>query len=113
MNSNVMKHKGQIGSIEHDLEQGVLYGKLLLINDLVTYEAKSLRGLETQFKISVDEYLSDCEGLGISPNKPFKGSFNIRIGRDLHQRLAMKAAEDGLGLNEAVQRAVEKFVVAQ
>jgi predicted HicB family RNase H-like nuclease len=113
MNSNVMKHKGQIGAIEHDLELGVLYGKLLFINDLVTYEAESLRGLEAEFRTSVDEYLADCEGMGISPNKPFKGSFNIRIGRDLHQKLAIKAADEGLGLNEAVQRAVEKFVVAQ
>jgi predicted HicB family RNase H-like nuclease len=113
MNSNVMKYKGQIGSIEHDLEQGVLYGKLLFISDLVTYEAESLRGLEAEFRISVGEYLADCESMGIMPNKPFKGSFNIRIGRDLHQKLAMKAADEGLGLNEAVQRAVEKFVVPQ
>ncbi|WP_228141555.1 toxin-antitoxin system HicB family antitoxin [Marinobacter sp. X15-166B] len=47
------------------------------------------------------------------PNKPFKGSFNIRTGREFNQKLAMKAAEDGLGLNEAVQRAVEQFVVAR
>ncbi|PSF07729.1 toxin-antitoxin system HicB family antitoxin [Marinobacter halophilus] len=32
----------------------------------------------------------------------FKGSFNIRIGRKLHRKLAMKAADEGLGLNEAV-----------
>lgn len=113
MNSNVMKYKGHIGSIEHDLEQGVLYGKLLFINDLVTYEAESLRGLEAEFRVSVDEYLADCERMGVSPNKPFKGSFNIRIGRELHQQLAMKAADEGLGLNEAVQRAVEEFVVAR
>lgn len=113
MNSNVMKYKGQLGSIEHDLDQGILYGKLLFINDLVTYEAESLRGLESEFRISVDEYLADCERMGIPPNRPFKGSFNIRIGRELHQQLAMKAAEDGLGLNEAVQRAVEEFVVAR
>lgn len=113
MNSNVMKYKGQIGSIEHDLEQGVLYGKLLFINDLVTYEAESLKGLEAEFRTSVDEYLADCERMGVSPNKPFKGSFNIRIGRELHQQLAMKAAENGLGLNEAVQRAVEAFVIAR
>ena len=113
MNSNVMKHKGQLGSIEHDLDQGVLYGKLLFINDLVTYEAESLRVLEAEFRVSVDEYLADCERMGISPNKPFKGSFNIRIGRELHQQLAMKPGEGGLGLNEAVQRAVEEFVVAR
>lgn len=111
MSSNTLKYKGQIGSIEHDLEQGVLYGKLLFINDLVTYEAESLRDLEKEFKTSVDEYLADCEAMGIRPHKPFKGSFNIRIGRELHRKLAMKAADEGLGLNEAVQQAVERFVV--
>ena len=111
MSSNTLKYKGQIGSIEHDLDRGMLYGKLLFINDLVTYEAESLRALEAEFKVSVDEYLADCEAMGVQPNKPFKGSFNIRIGRDLHRRLAMKAADEGLGLNEAVQQAVERFVV--
>lgn len=111
MSSNTLKYKGQIGSIEHDLDRGMLYGKLLFINDLVTYEAESLRALEAEFKVSVDEYIADCEIMGIQPNKPFKGSFNIRIGRDLHKKLAMKAADEGLGLNEAVQQAVERFVV--
>ncbi len=87
------------------------YGKLLFINDLVTFEAESLRALEQEFKISVDEYLADCEAMGIEPNKTFKGSFNIRIGRELHRKLEMKAAEEGLGLNEAVQLAVERFVL--
>ena len=112
MSSNTMKYKGQLGSIEHDLEQGLLYGKLLFINDLVTYQADNLRDLQKEFKISVDEYLADCERLGIEPNRPFKGSFNIRIGRELHRRLAMKAADEGMGLNEAVQHAVERFVGA-
>jgi predicted HicB family RNase H-like nuclease len=111
MSTNTLKYKGQIGSIEHDLDRGVLYGKLLFINDLVTYEAENLRGLEQAFKASVDEYLADCQSMKIAPNKPFKGSFNIRIGRELHKRLALKAADEGLGLNEAVQLAVERFVL--
>lgn len=110
MNSNILKYKGQIGSIEHDLSRGLLYGKLLHISDLVTYEAESLKRLEKEFQISVDEYIEDCRQLGIEPNRPFKGSFNIRIGQDLHRRLALKAAETGVGMNEAVQRAVERFV---
>ncbi|QBM16405.1 hypothetical protein MARI_04850 [Marinobacter sp. JH2] len=113
MSSNTIKYKGQIGSIEHDLDRGVLYGKLLFINDLVTYEAENLRSLEQEFRVSVDEYLADCASMGIEPNKPFKGSFNIRIGRELHRKLAMKAADEGLGLNEAVQLAVERFVVKE
>lgn len=111
MNLNTLKYKGQIGSIEHDLDRGILYGKLLFIGDLVTYEAENLRTLEQEFRVSVHEYLADCESMGVAPNKPFKGTFNIRIGRELHKKLAMKAADEGLGLNEAVQRAVERFVL--
>lgn len=88
----------------------MLYGKLLFIDDLVTYEAESLRGLEREFQTSVHEYLEDCANMGIEPNKPFNGSFNIRIGRELHRKLAFKAAGQGMGLNEAVQRAVETFL---
>ncbi|HET8848506.1 MAG TPA: type II toxin-antitoxin system HicB family antitoxin [Marinobacter sp.] len=113
MSTNVLKYKGQIGSIEHDLYRGLLYGKLLFINDLVTYEAESLRQLEQAFRDSVQGYLEDCAAVGIEPNKPFKGSFNIRIGRELHKQLAMKAADEGLGLNETVQLAVERFLLSE
>lgn len=110
MSKEIMKYKGQLGSIDIDMDSKTLYGKLLHIDDLVTYEANNPEDLEAEFKQAVDEYIADCEELGIEPNKPFKGSFNVRIGSDLHRQLAHKATELELSMNEAVAKAIKNFV---
>ena len=41
---NVLKYKGFLGSIEVSIEDGIMHGKLLYINDLITYEANTVLG---------------------------------------------------------------------
>ena len=105
-----LTYKGYIGSIEPQLETNSLYGKVLYIRDLITYESKTVQELDTEFKASIDDYLDSCSELGKSPDKPFKGSFNIRTGPELHRKAALAAK--GRSLNafvcEAIQEKVEK-----
>ncbi len=55
-----MKYKGYVGSVEVDVDEGVFYGKLLHIRDLVNYEADTPGNLKIAFMEAVDEYLEDC-----------------------------------------------------
>lgn len=71
------QHKGYLGSIELSVEDEVLHGKLLYINDLVTYEGDTISELKSAFIESVEDYISFCEKNGKSPEKPYKGSFNM------------------------------------
>ena len=45
----LLNYKGYVGTIEADLENNILFGKLAYIRDLVTYEAESLSELEKDF----------------------------------------------------------------
>ena len=45
----LLNYKGYVGTIEADLENNILFGKLAYIRDLVTYEAESLSELEKNF----------------------------------------------------------------
>lgn len=110
MTVQVMKYKEHIGSVDFDFDDGCLHGKLLYINDLVTYEAETLPALKEEFEAAVDDYIETCCELGVEPNRPFKGSFNVRIGQDLHKKIVYKAAEVGITVNEAVSRAVSDYV---
>lgn len=105
--SNMLEYNGYQGSIEPDADSGHLYGKILFINDLVTYSADTIADLKREFAISVDEYLKLCEELGDEPNKPYKGSFNVRTGEELHRNAAIEAARLGITLNEYVKGAIE------
>ena len=55
------------------------------------------------FHRTVDEYLALCEEKGEEPEKPFKGSFNIRISPELHKRLFIEAVSRNMSLNSLVQ----------
>lgn len=43
------------------------YGKITNINDLVTYEADSLEGVEAEFRNAVDDYIDTCPALRRKP----------------------------------------------
>ena len=101
-----VKYKGYEGSVEIDLEQNVCRGKILFINDLVTYEAADIKSIQKEFESAVDDYLETCRQLGRSPNKSYKGSFNVRIPPDVHRQAAMTAYRHGLSLNDYVGRAI-------
>ncbi len=101
-----LTHKGYLGSIEPDLKTGQLYGKLLFIRDLVTYEAETLEALKKEFIASVESYLDDCEALGKEPDKPCKGTFNVRIPPELHRKIVVAAK--GKSLNQFVREALEE-----
>lgn len=109
---NTLSYKGFIGSVSYSDEDGVLFGKIEGINDLVTYESNEVSDLVKQFRISVDEYIESCKHFNKPLLKSFKGSFNVRVKPDIHQQAAMLAKMQGISLNQLVQKAIEKEIQA-
>lgn len=54
-------YQGYQGSVETSIEEDVLHGKILFINDLVTYEAVTIKKLRQEFEMAVDDYLETCK----------------------------------------------------
>jgi predicted HicB family RNase H-like nuclease len=107
MSKKILEYKGFQGSVEFSLENNILYGKILHIDDLISFEADSPAGLYDSFVESVEDYLETCVELGVEPNKPFSGTFNVRIGRDLHREAARNASREDKSLNDFVKDAIE------
>ena len=105
-----IKYKGFIGSVNVSVKDNCIYGKILFINDLVTYEADSIDQLKAEFKAAVDDYVETCRELGIEPLKSLSGSFNVRIGPNLHQKLTMQAIGEEKTLNTLVIEAVKQYL---
>ena len=101
-----LEYKGYTGSIEYSKEDGLFYGKLLGIKSLISYEGKTGPQLEKDFIAAVDDYITDCKELGVSIEKPFKGSFNVRIPSELHRDAALKAMELNTSLNGFVSESI-------
>ena len=83
--ANTIEHKGYIGSIEYSSDDKCFFGKLEMIDDLVTFESDNAYDLEKNFRNAVDEYLQICLELGREPQKIYKGIFNVRIDPKLHK----------------------------
>lgn len=105
-----LEYKGYTGSIEYSKEDDLIYGKVLGIQGLVSFEGKTGKELELDFVEAIDEYLSVCKEQGITPEKPFKGSFNVRIPTELHQKAALLAMKDKLSLNNFVAESIRERV---
>lgn len=101
-----LEYKGYTGSIEYSPEDRLLYGKVLGVRGLLSYEGETGSDLEKDFHEAIDTYLRDCESNGIEPEKPFKGSFNVRISPSLHQKAALLAKEAKVSLNNFVAEAI-------
>jgi predicted HicB family RNase H-like nuclease len=105
-----MEYKGYIGCVYYSDEDEVFHGKLEGIRDLVTYEGTNVAGLKRSFRAAVDDYLATCRKLRKAPQIPFRGTFNVRVGPELHKRAAVYAAEHRKRLNAVVSEALREYL---
>jgi len=108
--ANTIEYKGYIGSIEYSSEDKCFFGKLEMIDDLVTFEATTALELEDNFHLVVDDYLETCKALGREPQKVYKGVFNVRIEPELHKKVYQEALKAGVSLNSFVRLALSRSV---
>lgn len=107
---NTIQYKGYTGSIEISIEDNCLYGKVLFVDSLISYEGQSIDELKKDFQDSIDDYIELCQAKGWTPQKPFKGSFNVRLSPSVHRNLAIQARQRKLSLNKYVSQILEKSV---
>lgn len=107
---NILKHKDYEGTAELDMTRGVCRGKVLFIDDLVTYESAFPAELQKEFEAAVDDYLETCAMLGKEPLRPFRGLFNVRVTPAIHRSATLRAVADGVSLNDVVVRALDTFL---
>ncbi len=105
---DMMRYKDYFGSVHFSDEDNVFFGRIEFIRALVSYEGTDVTTLRQAFQEAVDDYLDTCAEQGIPPEKPFKGSFNIRISPQLHQRIAASAASKGMTINKYIAEILER-----
>lgn len=108
--SNEFNHKGYSGSCVASIEDCCLHGRILFIDDLITYEGETVSELEASFEDAVDRYIKYCNQTGKPANKPYSGSFNVRVGPELHRAAAQRAKHSNISLNEYVRCTLEKDI---
>jgi len=68
----MLEYRGYCGTItKTDADAGLFHGRVDGIQDVITFEGKTVAELQKAFRESVDDYLEFCEERKEMPEKPF------------------------------------------
>ena len=107
---DMMEYKGYLGSVHYSDEDRCFYGKIEHIRDLVSYEGQDVASIKKSFEEVVNDYLETCKAKNKVPDRPFKGSFNVRTGPELHRQAYIYAQEKKVNLNNVIISALENYL---
>ena len=109
--NNIMKYKGYWAEISYSDEDECFCGKIEgLKNDLISFEGETVKELKKDFKNAINNYLETCKELNKEPEKQCKGSLNVRLGVELHNKAKMKSIEQNISINELIKNAVIAYL---
>ncbi|MCC7274427.1 MAG: type II toxin-antitoxin system HicB family antitoxin, partial [Alphaproteobacteria bacterium] len=77
------------------------------LRDVVHFSGDSAASLEEAFRGSIDDYLASCAERGEEPDRAYSGSVPLRINPQLHRKAALRAAAEGISLNQWLARRIE------
>lgn len=61
---NTMTYRGYTASVEFDPDDNILVGRVLGIDDIISFHGESVAEFANAFHEAVDDYASACEKLG-------------------------------------------------
>ena len=108
--NDILEYNNYYAEVHYSSEDEIFYGKIIGINDLVSFEGTSVKELKKAFQEAVEDYLITCEEVGKEAEKTYKGSFNVRIPSELHRQAARHAALKKMTLNDFVRHAIDMVV---
>nr|VFK24544.1 MAG: Predicted nuclease of the RNAse H fold, HicB family [Candidatus Kentron sp. LPFa] len=106
---NTMSHKGYVARIEYDERDDIFVGRILGIQSIIGFHARTVTQLCSELEKSIDDYLAECEEDGVEPEKPVSGRLLLRVPLEVHRKALIAAQTTGKSLNrwatEVLQRA--------
>ncbi len=101
---NAMTYKGYTASMEFDSDDRILVGRVLNIDDIISFHGDSVVEFEAAFHDSVDGYVASCEKLGQVPEKPASGRMMLRVNPSVHAAALQASAKAHQSLNKWVEQ---------
>lgn len=96
---NTLSYRGYTCSMEFDADDNILVGRVVDIDDIITFHGESVETFKTAFHEAIDDYIVACGKLNQSPEKPASGRLMLRVDPVVHAAALKAAAHDGQSLN--------------
>jgi predicted HicB family RNase H-like nuclease len=104
---SIMRHKDYLAMIELDPDAGLFHGEVMNTRAVLTFQGRSIDELTTAFAETIADYEDWCRERGKEPERPYSGSFTLRMPPELHRRVAEAAARAGKSLNGFIKETLE------
>ena len=108
MKANLLKYRGYLGAVEFDARDSVLRGRVVNIDDIVTFQAPDAASVAAEFRASVDDYLEQCAELGQDPDRPASGRVTVRMKPQTHRALLAHAKAHHRSLNRQITKILDR-----
>jgi predicted HicB family RNase H-like nuclease len=105
--NNVMSYRSYTASMTFDVEDKIIVGRVLGIEDIISFHAESIAEFELNFAAAVNDYISACEQLGSGPEKPASGKMMLRVAPVVHAAALKAAARSGISLNKWAEQVLD------
>lgn len=100
MMSATMTYKGYVTSLSFDVDDKIIVGRVLDVDDIISFHGESVAEFEIAFHTAVDGYIAACSRLGSAPEKPASGKMMLRVAPKVHAAALKAAARSGISLNK-------------
>ena len=98
--TNAMTYKGYAARIEYVARDEVFVGRVLGIEERITFHGATVAQLRRDFRAAIEHYLADCAARKRVPQKPYSGKILLRVTPEVHARAALTAEAQGKSLNQ-------------
>lgn len=105
--SNTMQYRGYTASMSFDADDKIIVGRVLDIDDIMTFHGTSVAEFEAHFHTVVDDYIAACAALGGAPERPASGRLMLRVSPEVHAASLKAAALSGTSLNRWAEQALK------
>ena len=106
----MIEYKGYTGVFEFDPTVDAFHGRVVGLQDVVTFEGRSVEELRHEMEESIEDYLELCAETGKEPERPYRGEFLVRTTPELHRAVATAAEAAGMSLNAWVETTITAVV---
>jgi len=103
---NAMNYKGYTASMAFDPDDKIIVGRVLGIDDIISFHGESVAEFEATFHSVIDDYIAASKELGSAPEKPVSGKLMLRVAPEVHAAALKAAARSGTSLNKWAEKAL-------
>ena len=98
---NSLSDKGYTTSMVFDTEDKIIVGRVLNIDDIISFHGDSVAEFESNFQAAIEDYLTASKELDSAPEKLASGKVMLCITPEVHAAALKAAARSGTSLNKS------------